>query len=144
MPDDRSGDSSQLLLIVEDNRADIFLIKRAIQAYAIRVQVHVCMDGEEALRYIERAEADPAVACPDLLLLDLNLPKKSGSEVLEHVKKAPRWSAIPVIIITSSDAAEDRRKTAELGVTLYFRKPASYPEFLRIGEILREYLPPVK
>jgi CheY-like chemotaxis protein len=140
-PRERSAEESRLLLIVEDNGADVFLIRRAIQTYGLSLQVHVCSDGEEALRYIDQAESDPTVACPFLLLLDLNLPKKSGSEVLERVRNARRWSAIPVVVVTSSDSLEDRQQAAELGANHYFRKPASYREFLKIGEILQEYLP---
>jgi len=133
-----SGDP--LVLVVEDNRADVFLVERAIEFCKLSVHLKVIEDGEEALRYFERVESDDDIPCPDVMLLDLNLPRRSGREVLQSVRQAKRSREVPVIILTSSNSPEDRRETAALGATRYFRKPTSYQEFLKIGEILGEVL----
>jgi CheY-like chemotaxis protein len=133
-----SGDP--LVLVVEDNRADVFLVERAIEFCKLSVRLEVIEDGEEALKYFERVESDDAIPCPDVMLLDLNLPRRSGREVLQSVRQAKRGRDVPVIILTSSNSPEDRRETAALGATRYFRKPTSYQEFLKIGEILGEVL----
>ena len=132
--------SDPLVLVVEDNRADVFLVERAVEFCKLSVRLKVIEDGEEALKYFERVESDENVPCPDVLLLDLNLPRRSGREVLKSVRQAKRSRDVPVIILTSSNSPEDRRETAALGATRYFRKPTSYQEFLKIGDILGEVL----
>jgi CheY-like chemotaxis protein len=133
-----SGDP--LVLVVEDNRADVFLVERAVEVCKLAVRLEVIGDGEEALKYFERVDLDDDIPCPDVLLLDLNLPRKSGREVLQSVRQSKRCRNLPVIILTSSNSPEDRRETAALGATRYFRKPTSYQEFLKIGDILSEVL----
>ena len=135
-----ASDQRPLVLVVEDNRADVFLVERAVEVRKLPVRLLVLDDGEQALRYFARVDSDPSASCPDLLLLDLNLPRKSGQEVLRQIKSAGRCANVPVIILTSSNSAEDRRETAALGAIRYFRKPASYQEFLKIGEIVEEVL----
>jgi CheY-like chemotaxis protein len=129
-----------LVLVVEDNRADVFLVERAVESCNLAVNLQVVEDGEEALKYLERAESDGSAPCPSVMLLDLNLPRRSGREILQWVRQAKRCQNVPVIILTSSNSPEDRRETAALGATRYFRKPTSYQEFLKIGEILGEVL----
>jgi CheY-like chemotaxis protein len=127
-------------VVVEDNRADVFLVERAVEVCKLAVRLQVIEDGEEALKYFERVESDGDIPCPDALLLDLNLPRKSGREVLQSVRQNKRCRNLPVIILTSSNSPEDRRETAALGATRYFRKPTSYQDFLKIGDILSEVL----
>lgn len=134
------ADKRHLVLVVEDNQADVFLVQQAVQVRNLPVRLQVVGNGEEAVGYFERADADPEIPCPALVLLDLNLPRKSGREVLAHLKGMGRCRAVPVVILTSSNSPEDRRETAELGAVRYFRKPTSYQEFLKIGEILEEIL----
>lgn len=129
-----------VVLLVEDNRADVFLVERAIEYHHLPVQVVVAQDGEEAVQYIERAASEPDVVCPSAMLVDLNLPKRSGIEVLERVRQSESCHGVPVIIVTSSDSRNDRERTTELGATRYFRKPSSYQEFLQLGQVLREVL----
>jgi len=129
-----------LVLVVEDNQADVFLVEQAVRFRKLPVRLLMLDNGEDALRYFADAEADPATPCPDAILLDLNLPRRSGREVLEQVKSTVRCRHVPVIILTSSNSPEDRRETAALGATRYFRKPTSYQEFLKIGEVLEEVL----
>ena len=137
---ERPEDKRALVLVVEDNQADVFLVEQAVKLRNLPVRLLMLDNGEDALRYFARADADPAARCPDAVLLDLNLPRRSGREVLEQVKSTVRCRDVPVIILTSSNSAEDRRETAALGAIRYFRKPTSYQEFLKIGEVLEEVL----
>lgn len=139
-PSVNSDDIRPLVLVVEDNRADVFLVERAVEVHELSVRLLVLDNGEEAFDYFDKTEADPTVPCPDVVLLDLNLPKRSGREVLQRVKNSTRCHHVPVIILTSSNSPEDRRETAALGALHYFRKPTSYHEFLKIGELLQEVL----
>ena len=132
--------SDPLVVLVEDNRADVFLVERAVEFCKLSVSLKVIEDGEEALKYLQEVESDRDRPCPDAMLLDLNLPRRSGREVLQSVRQTERTREMPVIILTSSNSPEDRRETAALGATRYFRKPTSYQEFLKIGEILGEVL----
>jgi len=129
-----------LLLLVEDNQADVFLVEQAIEFYQVPVKVVVAEDGELACQYFDRADADENTLCPAVLVLDLNLPKRSGTEVLDRVRKSPKCRDIAVVIMTSSDSIEDRRNASRLGADRYFRKPTSYREFLQIGAVLNEVL----
>ena len=133
-------DSRPLVLVVEDNQADVFLVEQAVRLRKLPVRLLMLDNGEDALRYFALADSDPAAPCPAAVLLDLNLPRRSGREVLEQVKSTLRCRNVPVIILTSSNSPEDRRETAALGATRYFRKPTSYQEFLKIGEVLEEVL----
>ena len=133
-------DRRPLVLVVEDNQADVFLVEQAVRLRKLPVRLLMLDNGEDALRYFAQAESDPAAPCPAAVLLDLNLPRRSGREVLEQVKSTVRCRHVPVIILTSSNSAEDRRETAALGAIRYFRKPTSYQEFLKIGEVLEEVL----
>jgi CheY-like chemotaxis protein len=135
-----STSSDPLVVVVEDNRADVFLVERAIEFCKLSVRLKVIEDGEAALKYVESVESDGNIPCPDAILLDLNLPRRSGREVLQSVRQAKRCREVPVIILTSSNSPEDRQQTAALGATRYFRKPTSYQEFLKIGDILGEVL----
>ena len=125
---------------MEDNKADVFLLREAIRSAKIHAQLHIVHDGDKAIEFIERAEADESVARPAIILLDLNLPRKSGMEVLRHVRNSRRCADALVIIVTSSDSENDRLETARLGASRYFRKPSSYEAFIRIGEIVRDML----
>ena len=127
-------------LLAEDNRADVLLVEEAIDLYNLSVQLHIVDDGEKAISFIEAAENDPEAPCPEFLLLDLNLPKRSGKEVLQRVRQSAKCKNIPVLIITSSDLQNDREELAQLGADRYFRKPSDYDQFLKVGEVLKELL----
>jgi CheY-like chemotaxis protein len=126
------------LLIVEDNPTDVMLVREAIRAYGIEIEVHVVHDGQEALEFLEGANTGGTPVTPDIILLDLNLPKRSGVEVLQRLRQTGQCANTSIIVFTSSDAAKDRTAVAQLGVTRYFRKPNDYEEFLRIGELLKQ------
>lgn len=128
------------LLIVEDNRGDVLLVEEAIKLHNVNVHLDVVEDGEQACAFIERADQDPRATCPGLLLLDLNLPKKTGLEVLQKVRESKRCRNIPVVIFTSSNSPQDRNETSRLGANRYFQKPTRYEQFLKIGQVLKEVL----
>ena len=127
------------LLLAEDNLPDALLVREAIQAEQLQVDVHIVADGELAIDFIARAATDPDAPVPQVILLDLNLPKIDGFEVLRRVRAIEKFKSIPVIIVTSSDSPEDRREALRLNAN-YFRKPVSYEEFVKIGGVLRRFL----
>ena len=127
------------LLLAEDNLPDVLLVREAIRSEDLPLDVYVASDGQQAIDFIERAEHDPNAPCPHFLLLDLNLPKRDGFEVLQRLRAGERCKAIPVVIITSSDSPTDQAQAAALGAG-YFRKPPNYDEFLKLGGVLKKLL----
>ena len=114
-------------------------MREVIRTENLPLNIHVVADGQQAIEFIEKTETDPDAPCPHLLLLDLNLPKKDGFEVLQRLRTSTTCKDIPVIIITSSDSPNDLQQATALGAS-YFRKPPSYEGFLKLGEILRHRL----
>lgn len=127
------------VLLVEDNPADVFLVEEAIKEHHLPVQLVVVEDGEAAIRFLERAN-DDAESVPNVVVLDWNLPRRSGSEVLQHLRSSTRFPDVPVIVFTSSDSRWDRELASQLGATRYFRKSADFDEFMQIGDVLGEIL----
>ena len=112
------------ILLAEDNRGDVLLIEQALAEHHIRYELHVVQDGEQAVRFIGQMGKSDAVPCPDLLLLDLNLPKMEGQQVLTEFRKHPQCAQTPVIVVSSSGAPRDKARIGELGISRYFRKPS--------------------
>lgn len=112
-----------LILLVEDNPADIDLIQESLAEGAIRVKVDVAVNGEEAVDYLWRATAGDAVSPPQLILLDLNLPRLDGRQVLCEIKASGALRHIPVVILSSSTAEKDIMQSYELGAACYLAKP---------------------
>lgn len=127
------------LLLVEDNLPDALIVRDAIKKESLPVKVHIVPDGERAIAFINAAESDPSAPIPHLLLLDLNLPKVDGFEVLRTIRASPKFKDIPVLVVTSSDSPSDRSEVAKLGAS-YFRKPVTYVEFMKIGGLLQSFL----
>jgi chemotaxis family two-component system response regulator Rcp1 len=130
------------ILVVEDNRADVFLIREAIAQTRIGIDLHLATDGEKAVEFIFAADSNDGNPAPDLILLDLNLPRKSGAEVLRHIRRSRRCAGTPVLIVSSSDSERDRADAARFGASGYFRKPSSYAGFMKLGAAVRELLCP--
>lgn len=126
------------ILLAEDNRGDVLLVQQALAEHHVRYELHVVQDGEEALRYIAQMGKPGGAPCPDVLLLDLNLPKVEGQQVLTEFRKHPRCAQTPVIVVSSSDAPRDRARIGELGVSRYFRKPSDLDDFMKLGGVVRE------
>jgi DNA-binding response OmpR family regulator len=134
------GKQTVVALLVEDNRADALIIEEAIAEYQLPIQLHVVQDGEMAFEFLERADRDAGAPCPQILLLDLNLPKRSGKEVLQRVRQSPKCKAIPVLIISSSNSPKDRQEVLRWGANEYFCKPTNHEEFLKVGAAVRRML----
>jgi CheY-like chemotaxis protein len=133
--------SSITVLLAEDNPGDVFLVRRALEKHGLlEVELVVVEDGQAALRYIERVDADDSVACPNLALLDLNLPRATGSRILTRIRQSRRCGGIPIIIVTSSDSPLDRDAASQLGASAYFQKPGDLAGFMRLGQIVRDAL----
>jgi two-component system, chemotaxis family, response regulator Rcp1 len=128
-----------VLLLAEDNFPDALVVRDAIQQENLPLDVHVASDGEEAMDFLTRAETDPDARSPDVVLLDLNLPKRDGFEILQRLRGSEKLKSVPVVVVTSSDAPSDKRCAAQLGAG-YFQKPPSYDAFLKIGAVLKQIL----
>lgn len=90
-------------------------------------------DGDQAVRFFDKADADPAAPCPSLVILDINLPKKQGGEVLKHMRGSRKCGEAVVIAVSTSDSSQDRAQMKNLGANGYFRKPSAYDEFMKLG-----------
>jgi CheY-like chemotaxis protein len=128
--------------IAEDNPADVYLIEEALRRHEFAYRLATAGNGEDMLNMIARLERDPSEDCPDLFLIDLNLPRRSGAEILAQIRQSSRCSQIPAIVITSSDSPQDRARARELGASFYFRKPADLEKFMAIGGVVRNFLEP--
>jgi CheY-like chemotaxis protein len=130
---------SSYILVIEDNPADVSLIKRSLCEHDVDLEVVVLRDGELAVRLLPDLERG-VQRLPALILLDLNLPKVSGLEVLSRVRSTPALASVPVAIFSSSEAPKDRQAAAALGADRYIHKPADLDGFLQIGGILSDML----
>jgi CheY-like chemotaxis protein len=138
MPDALTGRRLNILM-VEDNLADALLVREAIRVEDLPLEVYTASDGELAISFIENAENDPDAPSPDAALVDINLPKVDGFEVLRRIRASEKYRHLPVIILTSSDSPSDTSEGARMG-NGYFRKRPNYDEFLKIGPAIRELL----
>ena len=126
--------------IAEDNRADVYLIEEALRRNEFPYRLTTADNGEDMLKMISEIDSDPSQNCPDIFLIDLNLPRRSGDEILAHIRHSSRCARVPAIVITSSDSPQDRARARELGASFYFRKPADLEKFMTIGGIVRRFL----
>ena len=129
-----------LVLLVEDNTADANLIEEALAQSGLDAELLIVRDGAAAIELLHLVDSDDSYPSPDLVLLDLNLPKVSGEEVLKRIRLARRCANTKVLILSSSNAASDRARAIELGANAYFRKPSSLDHFMDLGPKVREML----
>lgn len=122
------------ILLAEDNAADAFLIEEALSLTHLNYRLERATDGEAASMML--ADIEQRKANLSLLLLDLNLPKVSGYELLTQLRRSEQLRTTRVIVITSSDSAHDRARTAAFNVSYYFRKPTDLHDFLQLGGIV--------
>lgn len=127
------------ILMVEDNEGDIILTKRALAKAKLHLVLQVVRDGDEAMRYLLRKGEFTEASRPDIILLDLNLPKKDGREVLAEIKSDDHLRRIPVVILTTSKAEEDVMKTYSLHANCYITKPVDLNEFNKIIQTLEDF-----
>ena len=125
--------------MVEDNLADALLVREAIRVENLPLEVHAAVDGEAAIAFIENAEKNVNAPTPDAVVLDINLPKIDGFEVLRRIRASEKFKDLPVIILTSSDSPADLSESSRIG-NGYFRKRPDYDEFLKIGPAIRDLL----
>jgi CheY-like chemotaxis protein len=126
-----------LILLAEDNQADVHLVRAALAEHHVLHRLHVAPDGELAVQFIEQAGVSFTL---DLVLLDLNLPRRSGHDVLKYLRHNSACPAVPAIVITSSDSPLDRAAATSLGANAYFRKPSQLEDFLRLGLLVNQTL----
>ena len=133
-----SGDLADILL-VEDSPGDVRLTQEAFKEGRIDTRPHVVTDGAKALDFLYRRGEHADAPRPDLILLDLSLPRKNGDEVLEEINDDPALSQIPVIVLTSSEAEEDVVKSYELHASAYLTKPVDPGEFLEVVQTFKAF-----
>ena len=130
------------ILLVEDNPADITITQRALRESDFSVELIVLRDGQEALDYLLRCgpHADDANwRCPDLVLLDLNLPRVSGLEVLARVRSLPDLKTVPVVVLTTSRRQEDVQAVYAAGANTYIEKPQDFAKFVLVLQTIQRY-----
>ncbi|MFG3439048.1 response regulator [Nonomuraea sp. NPDC047897] len=120
------------VLLVEDDQGDILLTREAFELNKLRNRLHVVNDGEQAMTFLRRQDAHKDAPRPDLILLDLNLPRMDGMEVLREIKDDPDLRTIPVVILTTSEAEEDILQGYRLHANAYVAKPVDFDAFIRV------------
>jgi len=127
------------ILLVEDNPGDVRLMQEVLKEGQVETHLNVVSDGSEALAFLRREGPYTTAIQPDLILLDLNLPQKEGHEVLAEVKADPASRRIPVVVLTSSAAAQDVLKSYDLHANCHLRKPMNLEEYLQLIKALEEF-----
>jgi two-component system, chemotaxis family, response regulator Rcp1 len=125
------------ILLAEDNPADVYLIREALKEHGVQCTVRTVADGKDVLALISGADN---TWIPDLIILDLNLPRHDGIEILQKVRATEAISHVPIVVLTSSDSPRDRLTATNLGATRYVRKPSNLEQFLQLGEQFKELL----
>jgi CheY-like chemotaxis protein len=127
------------ILLVEDNPGDVRLTREALKEGKIRNHLNVASDGVEAMRYLRREGEHADATRPDLILLDLNLPKMDGREVLQAVKADPSLRQIPVVVLTSSAAEQDIVRAYDLHANCYVSKPVDLDQFIHVVKSIEDF-----
>ena len=138
------------VLLVEDSPSDAKLTAKTFQKAKVLNTLHIVEDGVEAIAFLNQTGPYKESPRPDLILLDLNLPKKDGRQVLEEIKADPKLQNIPVVILTTSEAEEDILKSYKLRANCYITKPVTLQQFVRVIESIEDFwltvvkLPPIE
>ena len=127
------------ILLVEDNEGDVELTREALSGAKVKNNLHVVGDGVEALAFLRQEGVHASAPAPDLILLDLNLPRKDGREVLLEIKAHERLKLIPVVILTTSEAERDIVRSYELHANCYISKPVGLNEFLKVIQAIEGF-----
>lgn len=127
------------ILLVEDSPGDVILTREALEDAKVRNNLHIAVDGLDAIDFLYRQGTHADAPRPDLILLDLNLPKMDGREVLEKIKCDPNLKRIPVVVLTMSSAQEDVLRSYDLHANCYVSKPVDFGQFLKIIKSLDEF-----
>ncbi len=136
-----SNSKKMKILVVEDSKSDVMIIKRALRKSGteIKCELSVAIDGDEALDFLYRRGEFEDAPRPDLILLDLRLPKKDGLDVLSTIKKDEKLRRIPVIVLTNSTYEEDMARAYDSGAASYMNKPMDSKDFERLIQTVQEY-----
>ncbi len=127
------------ILLVEDNPADVDLTRHALVSGKVQHELHVVSDGVEAMAFLRQEEPFCGAPRPDMVLLDLNMPRKDGRQVLAEVKADKNLARIPVIVLTTSDSEEDIAKSYDLHANGYIVKPVDLDQFFKIIKQLENF-----
>lgn len=127
------------ILLVEDNPGDVRLTREALKEGKVRNNLYNAPDGVEALRFLRREGEHAGAVRPDLILLDLNLPRKDGREVLEEIKADPDLRHIPVVVLTSSEAEQDIVRAYDLHANCYVTKPVDLDQFIHVVRSIEDF-----
>ncbi len=127
------------ILLVEDNPGDVQLTREALEEGSLLVNLSVMNDGAEAMAFLHRRGEHADAPAPDLILLDLNLPKKGGREVLQEIKADADLKCIPVVVLTTSEAEADIVSTYGLHANCYITKPVDIDQFIKIVQLLEQF-----
>jgi CheY-like chemotaxis protein len=128
------------ILLAEDNPADIFIVREALQQERIECHLDVISDGEEAIHTIDQLDLDEKTPCPDLLLLDLHLPRRGGEEIIRRLRASGRCRQTPVIVLTASESPRDRETAERNAVLHYFKKSPNIEAYMRLGPLVKNVL----
>jgi CheY-like chemotaxis protein len=126
------------IFLAEDNAADVYLFEEALKVHGVGCNLIVCNDGESAMSFLHRAEKDGPT--PEILVLDLNLPKVGGLEILKHVRDSSHFAHVPVIVLTSGPNPTDREECRRLGADRYIQKASAVDDFIKIGGVVKEMI----
>ncbi len=126
-------------LLVEDNPGDVRLTQEALKDSKVRNNLNILGDGISALSFLRRESPYENAPRPDIILLDLNLPRMDGRELLSHIKADPKLKRIPVVVITSSEAEQDILRTYDLHVNCYVTKPVDLDQFIKVVQSIETF-----
>jgi chemotaxis family two-component system response regulator Rcp1 len=127
------------ILLVEDNPGDVRLTREALRDGKVRNNLHVAKDGVEALEFLRREGTWAAAPRPDVILLDLNLPRKNGREVLAEVKSDPELMSIPIVVLTTSEDEQDILRAYEYHANCYITKPVDFEQFMNVVRSIEDF-----
>jgi chemotaxis family two-component system response regulator Rcp1 len=137
-----SGVPAARILVIEDNRSDVFLLERALKKQDLPFELIHLLEGGEALAFIRRQGAYAGLAVPNLILVDLNLSKYTGEDILREIRAAEHLAGVPVCVWSSSQSPRDQALLMDMGVARFVTKPSGLDQFMEIGTILKNLLEP--
>jgi len=124
------------IFIAEDNDADVLIIREILEQQGLKFNLTVARDGQQAFRIIENIDREPRLSVFDIALIDINLPRHTGHEVLACLRQSVRLRHTPALIVSSSESQKDVAQARQLGATAYFRKPAELDEYMKLGPLV--------
>ncbi len=127
------------ILMAEDSPGDVVLTRKALENSKLRINLHAVSDGVEAMKFLRREDDYGDVPTPDIVFLDLNMPRKDGREVLTEIKTDATLRHIPVVILTTSDSEQDIEKSYELNANCYITKPVDMDQFVKVVSAIEDF-----